>query len=372
MSIAHLRILFKYFFFFCIILQSTSSSAAGIGTPYNKIVFFGDSMTDNGNLYSMVFKYMPKSPPYFNGRFSNGYVWSDRVARYFAENYSITSFNYAIGGQTAILHSVTEGFSPYTLLISVNNYLMRTVFRDRSTTLFVIWIGANDYLRGAIDADTLTNDVTDRIKAAVERLIYFGGKNFLIINIPNLAKSPYSDATSMHDILNTLSIKHNAKLNDVVAQIQQIYADVNIQIIDVNQLLDNFFANPNKYNEKYHINIKNLNTSCWQGGYTLGDRHPMNEESISRDLEKQIHIFPQSLNTKEGPKRWDTKELAHYFSSPDLQEAYYVSKRAEEGAKPCIRPSEYFFWDHLHPSADVHMMLAYVFIREIELHYQAA
>jgi hypothetical protein len=56
---------------------------------FNKIVFFGDSLTDNGNLYSFDFGFLPKSPPYFKGQFSNGFPWSYQVTKYFKEKGSI-------------------------------------------------------------------------------------------------------------------------------------------------------------------------------------------------------------------------------------------------------------------------------------------
>ncbi len=39
--------------------------------PLHNIVVFGDSLSDNGNLYEIMKHQLPQSPPYFEGRFSN-------------------------------------------------------------------------------------------------------------------------------------------------------------------------------------------------------------------------------------------------------------------------------------------------------------
>ena len=39
------------------------------------ITIFGDSLSDNGNAFKATGGAIPASPPYFNGRFSNGPVW---------------------------------------------------------------------------------------------------------------------------------------------------------------------------------------------------------------------------------------------------------------------------------------------------------
>ncbi|MDY6992457.1 MAG: SGNH/GDSL hydrolase family protein, partial [Pseudomonadota bacterium] len=39
------------------------------------IYVFGDSLSDKGNLFELTG--LPPDPPYFNGRFSNGLLWSE-------------------------------------------------------------------------------------------------------------------------------------------------------------------------------------------------------------------------------------------------------------------------------------------------------
>ena len=66
-----------------ILFFQTSVVLAGGGKPFAQIIIFGDSLSDNGNIYRLDFGFIPKSPPYFKGRFSNGEVWADHVERFF-------------------------------------------------------------------------------------------------------------------------------------------------------------------------------------------------------------------------------------------------------------------------------------------------
>src|SRR6188472_2981783 len=68
-------------------------------TPLHNMVVFGDSLSDNGNLYEFMKHQLPQDPPYFAGRFSNGPVWVEHlVASYFPNDPSSHLFDYAFGG----------------------------------------------------------------------------------------------------------------------------------------------------------------------------------------------------------------------------------------------------------------------------------
>src|SRR6266536_3488274 len=56
-------------------------AAAG---PFREVLVFGDSLSDTGNVLAVtepvLAEAIPISPPYFQGRFSNGPVWVDILA----------------------------------------------------------------------------------------------------------------------------------------------------------------------------------------------------------------------------------------------------------------------------------------------------
>ena len=47
---------------------------------FDQIIVFGDSVTDSGNVWELTDRKEPASPPYFEGRFSNGPVWVEYLA----------------------------------------------------------------------------------------------------------------------------------------------------------------------------------------------------------------------------------------------------------------------------------------------------
>ena len=47
---------------------------------HTKFIVFGDSLSDMGNAYNSIAR-LPQSPPYWNGRFSDGPVWAELVSQ---------------------------------------------------------------------------------------------------------------------------------------------------------------------------------------------------------------------------------------------------------------------------------------------------
>jgi outer membrane lipase/esterase len=77
-------------------------ASAANAQSYSRLVVFGDSLSDNGNLYAATGNTTPTSPPYFQGRYSNGPVFTEllgfNVGRSTAGAPVTGSINYAYGG----------------------------------------------------------------------------------------------------------------------------------------------------------------------------------------------------------------------------------------------------------------------------------
>jgi phospholipase/lecithinase/hemolysin len=346
------------FFAALITLLFPVSLFAEANTTYNNIIFFGDSLTDNGNLYKHDFGILPKSPPYYKGHFSNGLAWSDITANYY-HSMNITSDNYAVGGETTVFHDPFEGFLPYTLTESINNYYLYTAFKDKSHTLYILWIGANDYLNGNPNTDKITSDVVNTIRDSIEGLISRGGKNFLILNIPDLAKTPEGTVSGKSENLSILSTLHNTKLDLAVSKLQDTHKDITLRLFNINQLFTDLLTNPDVFNSKYHTHIKNTTNACWEGGYTikqLKDQQQLIETQLTADIKMRGGI--------------DAHALTQFITaSPDLATAYDVAQRFQKGTAPCEDPGLYVFWDKVHPTAAVHSILSLIITEYIDQNF---
>ncbi|MDX1902361.1 MAG: SGNH/GDSL hydrolase family protein [Gammaproteobacteria bacterium] len=321
---------------FSLILSLYLTSAFAV--PYKKIVILGDSLSDNGNLYKLDAHFLPKSPPYFKGRFSNGDVWSDTLTQRYFDRYQVTSTNYAYGGATSTNHNpVTDPTLPITLTSELNDYLLKALFQKKSDTLFIIWIGANDYLFDkSVDPELLTTRVVDEIKKTVDTLVQDHAQFFLVLNLPDISKTPLSRGQGqLSERLHTLSLLHNQKLAALIAQAKEKYPNVKFVTVDIAALFDDLLNNPDKYNQLYHVNIHDVINPCWPGGYT----HLL-AEKISAD-----NAIPENIVTS-------------MMNSPDLYEAMSVSERAAANEAACVDPDNRVFWDRVHPSAPVHQILA--------------
>jgi len=354
----------NYIKLICVILfiLPLFSYAEKLTPAFSNIVFFGDSLSDNGNLYDHDFGILPKSPPYFHGRFSNGEIWSDYVAKYYFNHYGINSVNYAVGGQPVIFHNPFNGYLPYTLNMSLYDYLVRSLYSDKSSALYIIWTGGNDYLHSVDDADIndmdqLSTYVMNSLKCTIESLIYNGGKNFIMINLPDFAKTPYGLINKKRELLTAVVLMHNLKLDNTIAEIQHNYKQVHIQSFDLNSMFIDFLAHPDIYNQKYQIHITDVSTSCWHGGYT---KTPMirNQEMIAQQIEADLRMQSRVANAKYTNK-FNTLQFANYITfTPDLLEAYTIGEEAGKVIQLCDNPDEHVFWDKIHPTTVTHYVMA--------------
>jgi len=281
---------------------------------YSQMFFFGDSLTDNGNLYRAV-KVIPKSPPYYEGRFSNGPVWSEYLGNDFNSKFNTFYQVYAVGGATAIYHSPVTGAFPYILKDEIDKFLKE--FPVRSDTLYVIWIGGNDYLdEKKQDVITLTNEVVQGIIENIQTLMDNGAKHFLVMDLPNLASTPY--AATQSDIrkerLNSLSQLHHVKLTDAIQHLQLENPNISFMYFDVYDLFNDVLINTDFYNQQYNLHLANKKDNCWTGRYVYKNA-----------------FYQISLQNAEGI-----------------------------GGAICVDPDSFIFWDKIHPTTAVHQLLAQI------------
>jgi lysophospholipase L1-like esterase len=165
----------------------TGTGGGNGGGAYSKLVTFGDSLSDTGNVYALSNGQDPRSPPYYQGRYSDGPDWSEQVASYL----SIPLVTKAHGGAFTGTSS-TDGLYP-GLLTQVQQYLQSNGNVVDPAALYGIWVGSNDLLAlqsAGTTAQTAISDSISNITTAMQQLAGSGANRFLILNLPDLGLIP--------------------------------------------------------------------------------------------------------------------------------------------------------------------------------------
>lgn len=274
-------------------LVRTSRSKTGVYTsfvfddwserqPVTRLVVFGDSLSDTGKLRRRL--QMAPRQPYWLGRFANGPVWVD----YLEVSSGAAVQNHALGGAMAahrtrmsneqlsqrimtsgqflVTGSITHQIDDYA-----KNYLKEKQGQPQDMTIGILWAGANDYISKEAFSNSISallskptseegyNVVIDRVIDALKehllRLRDLGLRRLLVINLPDLGKTPMvlnnlSFKTGADDIdeherlllfstrLSELTRSHNAALDDMVLGIRQSSPDLEIIVADADTILE--------------------------------------------------------------------------------------------------------------------------------------
>ncbi len=213
---------------------------------FTQIVAFGDSLTDEGNVFLATGGTFPASPPYFQGQFSNGPVWLTQLAARLGLPNPGPSLaggtDYAFAG--AETHSAsglsTEG-TP-NLDTQIGLYLQAHPTGFTGSQLIVVWGGANDFLNvGQTNPSVPVSNLAQEITAISQA----GGKYFLVPNLPPLGEIPAikSQGPAAEAAFNALSGQFDSQL---AAKEQSLEATLGITIypVDVSGAVQAILANP--------------------------------------------------------------------------------------------------------------------------------
>lgn len=250
---------------------------------FNQMYVFGDSASDSGNVFNVTsaanslglpIPITPSSPPYFQGRFSNGYNWVDILASELAVDL-ISSTELAMG-EPIILSTplaVNFNFDGATATNSVNfafggaetgfdnsefpfeigvlteihgfiNDLNVAQTSANTDALYIIWAGANDYYNGDLEDST---EPINNLLTGVTALAEAGARNFFIPNLPDLGKTPLATIQGEEADLTQLSVEHNAALTTIFGDLRLTYDDINIIPFDLGSIFQEFITQPNEF-----------------------------------------------------------------------------------------------------------------------------
>ncbi len=225
-----------------------SVAALVLGTPslqavtITKIVAFGDSLTDTGNEYLASMGTLPPSPPYYQGRASNGPLYVEQLAAQLGVQAPTPSLrggtNYAFyGAQTSLTGLSASGTPNMGLQLDAFLSTSPTISADE---LFVLYGGANDFLFGG---QTDPSVPVANLSHYISTLAAQGATNFLIPNLPPLGYLPLTLGTPFETALNLLSVGFNSLLAAELDALE-LSLGINIFRLDVFSLTSEAFANP--------------------------------------------------------------------------------------------------------------------------------
>ncbi len=301
---------------------------------FDRIFFFGDSLSDAGNVFAITgetaqspYEVIPSRPYDFDGyQFSNGKTWTQWFARHLEQKRSGQASlfargvngNYAFGGARARLTN-----DPYRAPSSREQ--LGLFLQDHSgaidaEALYVIQFGGND-IRDAIakffevvGSDPNNPDIFGLasqqagliIQAAIEANIGMisalynegqGAKHFLVATAPDLGVTPAVRGLGLDAamIASMISASYN---NGLQAGLEAAAAlpGISIETLDLSALLGDIIADPQSYG------IDNATSPC-------------------------LIFIP---NAEGSVQAWSY----------------------------CRKPNRYVFWDGIHPTAKVHKILS--------------
>jgi phospholipase/lecithinase/hemolysin len=211
---------------------------------FNRIVAFGDSLSDNGNFFARASSLglpLPQAP-YVGGRMSNGPVWVEQ----FASTLGVTLDDFAFIGARTDSTNLANDFPLVPantfpgMQTQVTTFLTGTGGVADPNALYVLWGGANDYLNGNQTNPTIP---VANIVAQMNALANAGATQFLIPNLPNLGSVPGTSSTPLSGLLNLATAGHNLALTTTLDAFRLARPNVSVALLDINTLFTQVMAN---------------------------------------------------------------------------------------------------------------------------------
>ncbi len=210
--------------------------------PITDLYAFGDSLVDTGNLFALTGGIEPPSPPYSDGRFSNGPVWIETLGPLLGLEVDFETTvvldplanNQAVGGAFTDTRNANEALLPNLagtgILGQVDSFEVAGG-EIGSNDLVVVWGGANNYIFDPLaDPDQVVAD----LKQAVEQLADLGARRFVLPNLPDLGDTPLGTGFPADEraFLSAQSQAHNAALAAAAAELRDD-EDLAILVLDI-------------------------------------------------------------------------------------------------------------------------------------------
>ena len=213
------------------------AGAAPLSDTFSSLFILGDSLSDDGNVFAATAGAAPESPPYFEGRFSDGPVFTDFLAEGFA-----TTENFAFGGAQAVPDDdlIPDLPTQLALLSAVDPGSAGE--NDLATLL----LGANDIF-AAVGEGSETEVAQAAAGAVIEgaRSVFAPGiETAAILTLPRLDTTPLYTLfqPGLTDEAQAAEQAFNALLDEGIAQLETEGLDV--RRVDTQAFFDVLLTDP--------------------------------------------------------------------------------------------------------------------------------
>ena len=251
------------------ILAATVVVRFAAASPYSTIYAFGDSLSDAGNVYVATSGAEP-APPYSDGRFSNGPVRVQDLSQALGLGPLTPSLlggtDFAFGGAetgTTLVHTAAPIDLPSQL-----SAFEAAVPTPQPNALYTLWIGSLDLLdifgSALNSAQKLMagQQAIGNIDTFVTDIAQHGAHNLLVLTVPDLGKTPLitSMGPAASQAASGFTLMWDQALLDSLAPIQQTF-DLNLRTVDTFSLIDEAVDDPARFG------FTNVTDPCWTGSY---------------------------------------------------------------------------------------------------------
>jgi len=245
--------------------------AAAQTTITNRIVTFGDSLSDNGNAFALVGA--QPTGPYPSGRFTNDRVFVEYLAQ--SGSLAISGAQTLVGGAPLAPGNVDFAFggsrtdtlaTPFPgIQTQINGYLAAGGTFG-ATDVVTLWGGANNLFQGIpvaaatpATAQTVLAGIATAAAgneaAQVQQLATAGARTIVVINLPDFSRLP-AFAGAASQLAGSGSGTFNTALAAGLAPVAAANPNVNIVTIDAAKAFNAVLANPAAFG------ITNTTTPC--------------------------------------------------------------------------------------------------------------
>ncbi|MEA5601578.1 SGNH/GDSL hydrolase family protein [Nostoc sp. UHCC 0252] len=230
---------------------------------FNQLYVFGDSLSDTGNIYNASRQTFPQSPPYFEGRFSDGPLWVDYLGDQLGLKPTLLTtipstpptqgINFAFGGASSGLDNailpnqnlpgVLQQVLGFAGSLQANN---QTANPD---ALYTLWGGANDFF--FLNSEDSSTPISN-ISLALNTLVGVGAKNILVFNLSDLGQVPAATIDNRNPA--TLSKSTNEFNLGLATTVNALNQNPNLNIISVDTY--------SLFNQASALGFTNVTESC--------------------------------------------------------------------------------------------------------------